>query len=258
MNTVCKCAFYIPARLADRLRCAFNLIVALDSPGPAIFRQERLGLNGKPFMIYKFRTMRLDAEANGPRWAAVCDTRCTRFGQFLRRTRLDELPQLWNILRGDMSLVGPRPERAYFYREFETYMAMNIAKMLFPLLTLPYLTRVLSTDCYGSVVYVKSVTTYLQLLVDFGFVLSATKSIVQAREERARQERIMGDVLLVIFLMDDRIKTDEDIQQMLGLSVLASIPCAGGKKAGKYGCCRAYGAKERRPYQEKKRGAKAK
>ena len=68
----------------------------------------------------------------------------------------------------------------------------------------------------------------------------------------------MGDVLLVIFLMDDRIKTDEDIQQMLGLSVLASIPCAGGKKAGKYGCCRAYGAKERRPYQEKKRGAKAK
>ena len=98
------------------------LIVALDSPGPAIFRQERLGLNGKPFMIYKFRTMRLDAEANGPRWAAVCDTRCTRFGHFLRRTRLDELPQLWNILRGDMSLVGLRPERAYFYREFETYI----------------------------------------------------------------------------------------------------------------------------------------
>ena len=98
------------------------LIVALDSPGPAIFRQERLGLNGKPFMIYKFRTMRLDAEANGPRWADEQDPRCTHFGRILRRTRLDELPQLYNILRGDMSFVGPRPERAYFYREFEQYI----------------------------------------------------------------------------------------------------------------------------------------
>ena len=75
-------------------------------------------------------------------------------------------------------------------------MAMNIAKMIFPLLTLPYLTRVLSTDCYGSVVYVKSVTTYLQLLVDFGFVLSATKEIVRVRHDKAAQEKIMGDVLL--------------------------------------------------------------
>lgn len=98
------------------------LIVALDSPGPAIFRQERLGLNGKPFMIYKFRTMRLDAEANGPRWADEQDPRCTHFGRILRRTRLDELPQLYNILRGDMSFVGPRPERAYFYRKFEQYI----------------------------------------------------------------------------------------------------------------------------------------
>ena len=75
-------------------------------------------------------------------------------------------------------------------------MAMNIAKMIFPLLTLPYLTRVLSTDCYGSVVYVKSVTAYLQLLVDFGFVLSATKEIVRVRHDKAAQEKIMGDVLL--------------------------------------------------------------
>lgn len=97
-------------------------IIAVDSPGAPVFRQERLGLNGKPFMIYKFRSMCLDAEADGPRWAEEGDTRCTRFGQILRRTRLDELPQLWNILRGDMSLVGPRPERAYFYREFETYI----------------------------------------------------------------------------------------------------------------------------------------
>lgn len=86
------------------------------------FKQERLGINGKPFMIYKFRSMRLDAEENGPQWADEQDPRCTHFGQILRRTRLDELPQLYNILRGDMSFVGPRPERAYFYREFEKYI----------------------------------------------------------------------------------------------------------------------------------------
>ena len=98
------------------------LIITIDSPGAPIFKQERLGLHGKPFMIYKFRSMRLDAEVNGPQWADEQDPRCTHFGQILRRTRLDELPQLWNILRGDMSLVGPRPERANFYREFETYI----------------------------------------------------------------------------------------------------------------------------------------
>ena len=86
------------------------LIIALDSPGDPIFRQERLGKDGKPFTMYKFRSMRQDAERDGPRWADADDVRCTRFGAFLRRTRLDELPQFWNILRGDMSLVGPRPE----------------------------------------------------------------------------------------------------------------------------------------------------
>lgn len=98
------------------------LIIIIDSPGAPIFKQERLGINGKPFMIYKFRSMRLDAEENGPQWADEHDPRCTHFGQILRRTRLDELPQLYNILRGDMSFVGPRPERAYFYREFEQYI----------------------------------------------------------------------------------------------------------------------------------------
>lgn len=97
-------------------------IITLDSPGAPIFKQERLGINGKPFMIYKFRSMRLDAEENGPQWADKEDKRCTRFGAFLRKTRLDELPQFWNILKGDMSFVGPRPERAYFYEKFETYI----------------------------------------------------------------------------------------------------------------------------------------
>ena len=98
------------------------LLIRLDSPGPALFRQERLGLDGRPFLIFKFRTMRLDAERDGPRWAEEHDPRCTKLGLLLRKSRLDELPQLFNVLRGDMSLVGPRPERQYFYDLFETYI----------------------------------------------------------------------------------------------------------------------------------------
>ena len=98
------------------------VLIKIDSEGPALYKQERLGLNGKPFLIYKFRSMRLDAEADGPQWAEVNDHRCTRLGRVLRKTRLDELPQLINILKGEMSLVGPRPERAYFYDKFETYI----------------------------------------------------------------------------------------------------------------------------------------
>ena len=126
------------------------LVVKLSSPGPVIFRQVRTGLNlrrdrwdrrsdaeaagppdgkerraslgdrremaayGKPFVLYKFRTMRTDAEKNGARFAVKGDSRVTPVGRFLRKTRLDELPQLWNVLRGEMSLVGPRPERPEF------------------------------------------------------------------------------------------------------------------------------------------------
>lgn len=90
------------------------LAIKLDSVGPAVFRQERVGFMGRRFTVYKFRSMRLDAESNGPRWAAENDDRCTRVGSFLRRCRIDELPQIFNVLRGDMSFVGPRPERPYF------------------------------------------------------------------------------------------------------------------------------------------------
>ena len=98
------------------------LVIVFDSPGGAIFKQQRLGKGGKTFVIYKFRTMNHNAEINGPQWADKEDKRCTRFGTFLRKTRLDELPQLWNILKGDMSFVGPRPERQYFYEQFEKYI----------------------------------------------------------------------------------------------------------------------------------------
>ncbi len=121
-------------RLADILFALLGLLVAaipmaivaiairLDSEGPVIYRQERLGKDGKPFLICKFRSMRLDAEADGAQWADEDDPRVTRVGGILRKTRLDELPQLVNILMGQMSLVGPRPERACFYEEFETYI----------------------------------------------------------------------------------------------------------------------------------------
>ena len=98
------------------------LLVCIKLGTPVIFKQERLGKNGKPFIIYKFRTMYMDAEKYGPQWAERIDWRCTRVGRLLRKTRLDELPQIWNILRGEMSIVGPRPERAYFYDQFETYI----------------------------------------------------------------------------------------------------------------------------------------
>ena len=114
------------------------IVIVLDNPGPILYRQERVGLNrrragrrisyrgrerreqdafGRPFKIYKFRSMVADAErTTGPVWAAAKDSRITRVGGFLRRTRLDETPQLWNVILGDMSIVGPRPERPTFVR----------------------------------------------------------------------------------------------------------------------------------------------
>ena len=95
------------------------LLTCLDDGGPVFFRQERVGRGGRPFMIWKFRTMRMDAEADGPVWAARDDDRVTRLGRVLRSTRLDELPQFFNVLAGDMALVGPRPERPRFVRLLE-------------------------------------------------------------------------------------------------------------------------------------------
>ena len=91
------------------------LAIRLDSPGPIIYRQERVGKGGRGFMCLKFRSMRSDAERDGvARWAAKNDARVTRVGSFIRKTRIDELPQLMSVLKGQMSLVGPRPERPSF------------------------------------------------------------------------------------------------------------------------------------------------
>ena len=109
------------------------IAIKLDSPGPPLYSQPRVGENGRVFKIYKFRSMRIDAEKTGtPIWATDRDPRITRVGRFIRLTRLDELPQLWNVMNGDMSFVGPRPERPFFVeqlaREIPFYVQRHAVK----------------------------------------------------------------------------------------------------------------------------------
>ena len=100
----------------------FVAIISLETPGNPIFIQERVGLNGNIFYIYKLRSMFVNAEENGAKWAEKNDIRVTKVGRFIRKTRIDELPQLFNVLKGDMSLIGPRPERYIFTEQFEKEM----------------------------------------------------------------------------------------------------------------------------------------
>lgn len=93
--------------------------IKTESEGPVIYAQRRVGKDGKIFNIYKFRSMYIDAESRGAQWAQDEDPRVTPFGKFMRKTRLDEIPQFWNVFKGDMSLIGPRPERPAFCEEFE-------------------------------------------------------------------------------------------------------------------------------------------
>jgi exopolysaccharide biosynthesis polyprenyl glycosylphosphotransferase len=93
------------------------IAIKFDTPGPVFYKQMRVGLRGRPYMIWKFRSMRQDAESMGARWASTEDPRVSRVGRWLRKWRMDEVPQLINVLRGEMSLVGPRPERPVFVQE---------------------------------------------------------------------------------------------------------------------------------------------
>ena len=109
---------FATAPITALLAGVIALAVRFGSPGPVIFRQKRIGWNGEPFTLYKFRTMRQDAEDQGPRFASWDDDRLTPVGRLLRRFRADEIPQLWNVLRGDVALVGPRPEQVPFVERF--------------------------------------------------------------------------------------------------------------------------------------------
>ena len=104
------------------------IAVKFSSKGPAIFRQQRAGKDGRPFIFYKFRTMKLDAYPFGPSPKSADDPRLTKIGKFLRESSLDELPQLFNILRGDMKVIGPRPERPEFVRNFNHDLPMYVCR----------------------------------------------------------------------------------------------------------------------------------
>ena len=106
--------------LGSPVLLATALLIRATSPGRAIYKQERVGRNGKNYIMYKFRSMYIDAESRtGPQWASENDPRITPVGRFIRKTRLDELPQFWNVLKGEMSLVGPRPERPFFVEKLK-------------------------------------------------------------------------------------------------------------------------------------------
>ncbi|PYZ96286.1 UDP-phosphate N-acetylgalactosaminyl-1-phosphate transferase [Alteribacter lacisalsi] len=125
-----KKGYHLAKRIMDILLALIGLVIAfpvllaaaivikLDTPGPVFFSQVRVGWRGETFRIYKLRSMVQTAEKNGVRWTKVNDPRVTRAGAWIRKTRIDELPQLYNVLIGDMSMVGPRPERPFFTKQF--------------------------------------------------------------------------------------------------------------------------------------------
>jgi exopolysaccharide biosynthesis polyprenyl glycosylphosphotransferase len=153
------------------------LAIKLEGQGPAIFSQERVGLLGRRFMVHKFRSMRIDAEQQtGPTWAKENDNRVTRVGGFLRRSRLDELPQIWNVLSGEMSFIGPRPERPYFvdllktqipYFDLRHYVKPGItgwAQVMYPYgASIDDAYHKLEYDLY----YAKNISVRLDLLILF-------------------------------------------------------------------------------------------
>ncbi len=108
----------------------FGILIKLEDNGPIIYKQERVGKYGKLFNVYKLRSMRVDAEKYGAQWAQNNDPRILKIGKFIRKTRIDEIPQLFNILKGDMSIVGPRPERPMFTMQFNDEIDGFINRLL--------------------------------------------------------------------------------------------------------------------------------
>lgn len=199
LNENTKKSFEAAKRLCDIVGASIGLIftlplmpfiaaiIKIETPGPIIFRQIRVGKNGRTFMAMKFRSMRSDAEKNGPQWAEKNDSRVTKFGLFMRKTRLDEIPQFINILKGDMSLIGPRPERP----EFIELLSDKIPFYRERLLVKPGLTgwaQLLGPSYGGSeqetLEKIKYDLFYIKnrsLILDFSIILKTIKVVLSGR-----------------------------------------------------------------------------
>ena len=163
------------------------LAVKVSSPGGIIYRQERIGLNGKSFHIYKFRTMYADVEeSSGPVWAAKNDHRATPVGRFLRRHRIDEIPQLWNVLRGDMSLVGPRPERPHFVEQFSESLPLFKRRLVVKpgLTSLSHVKGSYSSDPADRLRYDLVYIGNMSLLTDLRILFSTVRIVLSAKGAR--------------------------------------------------------------------------
>jgi sugar transferase (PEP-CTERM system associated) len=162
------------------------IAVRLDSPGPILYCQERVGENGRTFTLYKFRSMGIDAEQGTPVWAKDRDDRVTRVGRILRFTRLDELPQLWNVLMGDMSFVGPRPERPFFVQQLAAaipfYMERHAVK---PGVTgwaqVKYRYGASIEDAYEKLRYDLYYVKHLSLVFDLTIAIDTVKVILSGK-----------------------------------------------------------------------------
>lgn len=198
--------WYVPVKTAFEFAAALFLLILtaplilvamilirLTSAGPAFYTQARLGRHGKPFTIYKLRTMTHNCESlTGAQWSKPGDTRVTTVGRWLRKSHIDELPQLWNVLRGDMSLVGPRPEREIFIRKLSERVPFYAERLLVPpgitgwaQVMYPYAAsieesrRKLQFDLY----YIKHMSFFLDMYV----LLKTFKTILFGRERTGKQ-----------------------------------------------------------------------
>lgn len=159
------------------------IIVKLESRGPIFFIQERIGEGNTPFKIVKFRSMTTDAEKNGPQWASKNDNRVTKWGKIMRATRIDELPQLWNVLKGEMSFVGPRPEREFFIQQLEKNIPYyNLRHTVKPGLTgwaqVMYPYGASTEDAYRKLQYDLYYIKYHDLLFDVKVLLKTITIVV--------------------------------------------------------------------------------